>query len=363
MIAAAALALLLAQDPDDVVITKQVTLPNPGDVGIARALIQIPQERRETPKISPLNRMEFPFNIFGYGNGLDPQRGHELRFRIYSQQKKAEGDVAPLVARTLLRLWDFNYQRLSLEHSPRYRRLVDVYLCWGGTPGGEQRFTVDRENDVQRPVNTIHIYDLGTFTEPLEMAREVAHEYGHAAIPPVGGFKTPEDWANGYLGEKMYLRYLRDQISSGKLGSEDAMNATAEDLDGWVKENVDPLVAFAARNGPDEKLLAKTGSKAMDSYMGLVLYSETILPAPVFARSMVVIGSTKAKDYPDAVITAVTEKRTVSFDLPATMVGRNIWLPTGAKGKVTGATVKRRSGGWTLVIPKSRSVKLTNRLM
>lgn len=359
MLSALALAVLLRQG-EDIVIVKQLKFSNPGGVGLERTLLQVPDGQRPKAKISPLNRMEFPFNLFGYGNGADPTKGHELRFRIYSQRRKETGDEAEAVGRTLMRLWDYNYQTLQLDHSMRYGRLVDVYLCWGGTPGGEQRFTIDREGPEPRRTNTIHIYDLESFTEPVEMVREVAHEYGHAALPPVGGFKTPEDWANGYLGEKMYLRYFRDEIKAKRLDPADAMGATAEDLDPWVKENVDPLVAAAAKRGVDKKLLAKTGSAAMDAYNGLVLYAQSILPPKVFARSMVVIGSNDAEDYPGAILTALAEANTVQFKIPPSLVGKNVWLPTG-KGRLSGATVKRKNAGWTLVIPKSQSVKLVNR--
>ena len=51
--------------------------------------------------------------------------------------------------------------------------------------------------------------EIDTSKPQAEACRELAHEYGHAVLPAIGGFKSPEDWANGYLGERLFLRWLR----------------------------------------------------------------------------------------------------------------------------------------------------------
>jgi hypothetical protein len=195
-------------------------------------------------------------------------------------------------------------------------------------------------------VNTIYIYQIQNAKDPVELAREVAHEYGHATLPPVGGFETPEDWGNGYLGEKLYMRHLRDFSLSGAFGPADAMGATPEQLDRFVKREVELLSEKVWLNGPD-------------AYLGLALYAEEILPPRAFARSLQLIGSTKAADYPDAVILAAAEVETFAIVPPKSLAGKDVWIPLG-NGKLEGIKPIKRSGHWALVRPLTGVIRVTN---
>jgi len=72
----------------------------------------------------------------------------------------------------------------------------DVWLCTGGGGGGEQW----RSN--------LYFYHLETPRSSIEWLREVVHEYSHLALPAIGGYQSPEYWANGYLGERLLVRWL-----------------------------------------------------------------------------------------------------------------------------------------------------------
>jgi hypothetical protein len=71
-----------------------------------------------------------------------------------------------------------------------------VWLCAGGHSGGEQW----RSN--------LYLYDLDTPRSSIEWVREIVHEYSHLALPAIGGYSAPEYWANGYLGERLLVRWL-----------------------------------------------------------------------------------------------------------------------------------------------------------
>ncbi len=73
----------------------------------------------------------------------------------------------------------------------------DVWLCTGGQTGGEQW----RSN--------LYLYSLQTPRSSIEWVREVVHEYSHLALPAIGGYDAPEYWANGYLGERLIVRWLQ----------------------------------------------------------------------------------------------------------------------------------------------------------
>ena len=318
-------------------------------------------ERLDPPKISPKHKWMFEWICSGLGKASASDTQYQLRVRVFAQQKKEENDPGPMVARMAMRLWDYNLNRFNLQHKDIYDQgRVHFYLCFGGNPGAEQLFDEDEEQGNAKRVNTIYLYQIQNLKDPVELAREVAHEYGHATLPAVGGFKDPEDWGNGYLGEKLYLRFLRDMFLAKKITKDDVMGATLGQLDAFVKREVDPLAAKVGLNGPDIIYNVNgSGLPAMNAYLGLALYSSDILPTKVFARSLVLTGSTKASDYPNAVVAAAAEVETYVIDPPEYLKGKDFWIPLG-KGKLNGITPIRRSGDWALIRPLNGIVRVTN---
>ncbi len=359
-------ALVLGQQ--SIVSYSKTLLPNPFGK-LSRLMVQFdPENRLPRPQLSPKKfglgedrqPFEFDFSTFGLAHIDGDDTTLHCRFRVYEQERKQKNDVAFAVTEMLLRLWEYNYNRLKLDHSPLYDdQMVDVYLCWGGTAGGEQLFDIDPSLARNQKVNTIYIYDLPSFTDPVEMAREVAHEYGHASLPAIGGFNTPEDWGNGYLGERLFLTYLRDELAKDELKPQDAMGATAPELDKWVQKNVDPLVVASASSAPDLNVLGGTGPKAMNAYMGLMLYCSQLLPPTVFQRSLRLTGSQSAKDIPDAVVMAVEEPDTFTMKVPKILAGKAIWIPV-SKARIEGASVISSKRGWALVKPTGSTITLKN---
>lgn len=319
-----------------------------GTPNTPESMLILQQDKRlDPPKIGPKDKLQYEYTVSALGSSLPDSPGlHPLRFRVFSQVRKAQNDPAAQVARLSLRLWKYVFDRLKLDHSKVYNnQVVDIYLSWGGVAGGEQLFTEDIENDRPRKVNVIYVYDIASFTDPVEMTREITHEYGHAILPPVGGFKAPEDWGNGQLGEKLFMRWLRDDLKGARLAPIDVMGASVSGIDGWVKKNVDPLIQSVAINGPNFAALAGEGQPAMDAYAGLALYADQVLPRSVFARSLRLTGSTKAADYEKAVVEAVAQAGSVTLALAPAWKDKDIWAPLG-KGKIIGASVIKRTGDW-----------------
>ena len=315
--------------------------------------------RLEPPKYSPKKfgqdpePYEFDYEIDGYGKKSDADTKLDLRFRVFSQDRKEEGDVSPMAAQMLLHLWDLNYKKFKFDHLELYRNVVDVYLCWGGSPGGEQRMDIDW--DAEKPprqvkADTVYIYDLSSFTNPIEMAREVAHEYGHAVLTPVGGFVLPEDWGNGQLGEKIFLRWCRNEMAAGRLQPYDVMGATLPMLNAWLKKNVDPLILQNAENGPQYGLLEGQGQASMDAFTGLVCYADSVLGDQVAGMSLKLMASSSAKDYPAALLQACEQRERVVVETPEILKGKDLWVPLG-KGRITGATILKKVGDWALIRP------------
>jgi hypothetical protein len=275
---------------------------------------------------------EYPFMAKAYV----PRNGAQsLAFEIRAQSAAS----LPLVKRTgvmLLRLWQLCSTNIGIDHPIRYGSVVHVYLAEGGKAGGEQA--------VIGKLNCIYIYHVEDFTNPVEMAREVAHEYGHAILPAIGGFRSPEDWGNGFLGEKLFLSWVDDAMQSGELSAEDAMGAAPEDIRAWVAKYADPLSNRIWRSGPDGKLLAKTGAAAMNEYIGLMLYVSEAFPNRL-GRAMVVSGGQTAPSALQGVLDAVHERSDWTIDLPDHVRG-DFWVPIEKASQIQGATVvlKDRNG-------------------
>lgn len=361
-------ALAVARQATENIST--MDLPNPKGGPPRTELYWRPDDRLNPPKLSPKSfgvgdlkqRWEFDFDVLGFGIFPDSKGGAQkrARFFVYEQERKPKNDMAIAVTRMLLRLWEHLRDDLKMEHSRLTdRQCVDVYLCWAGPAGGEQLFERDPDLATTLTVNTIYIYDIPSFTDPVEMAREVAHEYGHATMPPVGGFKTPEEWGNGYFGEKMYLLYMRDELMAGKLGPEDAMGATGPQIDAWVKQHVDPLVSAAAGGPPDVAAMTSTGPHAMNAYMGLLLYCDELLPTPVFSQILAFMKSTDPKDIPPVIQMAIDRFPVIPLKIPSNLVGRAIWVPVSG-AKVVGAKVVQTKDGWAEIKPTGGEIKLVN---
>ncbi|CAN5435302.1 hypothetical protein BH11ARM2_BH11ARM2_09290 [soil metagenome] len=361
MIALAALLALQGQ-----YLFSEFALPDADGKPSHLLINQTKEKRAGGPKISPRtfgeppHKFEFDWVTGAYVENAQDPSYRDLRFRVYSQERKDKDDPAWNVTRMLLRLWEINRRDYTMDHNPLYNEgLVDVYLCQDGLAGGEQRFDVDDQQTPPAKVNTIYIYDLSSFSDPVEMAREVAHEYGHAMLFPVGGFLKPEEWANGYLGEKIYLRKISAKMAAGQLWPSDAMGADKDKLAAWVSKNVDSIVDPIALKGPRMDLVKTRGQASMNAYLGAALWVEEAYGPTVFARTMKLNGNADVSGYMEAVKLAVQEPDRITVNIPSRLAGKSLYLPV-ANAKVEGGKVLLRKDGWAKIQP-SGPLTIVNR--
>ncbi len=351
-----AFALLSTGQQGEETLFKRIIVDGP----LGKQTIQVvtPVERADPPRYSakkfgePPMPWEFDWTVGGYTKSRDGSQG--LRFELWSQESTKGSKRPEAVVRLLMQLFGYNFSRMRYDHANDFGQIVSVFLCYGGEPGGEQLFEVQHLPEEDRKLNSIYLYDLRSFTDPVEAVREVAHEYGHATLPPVGGFTEPEDWANGYLGEKLYITYLVDGLRKGTLVADDVMGATADGLDAWKKKNIDPLVADAAINGPRPALLAGKSKASMDAFMGLALWTSQIYKEKVLSRALTMNG-VDAKEFPASVVTAAEEPSITSLDIPAALRGKPVWIPIG-KGTLIGAEKLTVKDGWVRIKPTAPKV-------
>jgi hypothetical protein len=191
------------------------------------------------------------------------------RFAVHTSDRTGL-PLARRVARMLITLYGENHSRLHFDHP--YTETVDVWLTLaapasqGADAGGEQY------------KNQIYLYNVLADRQPVEWAREVAHEYGHYALPGVTGFKDPEEWANGVLGERLFLKWLRDDLRAGTLAPEDVPLATRAQIEEYVARQSLPLIRRMAqmRDAYDSAPLNRHDAAGMDSYTALALYIDAV---------------------------------------------------------------------------------------
>jgi len=307
-------------------------------------------------KTAPQGIADYRYVVVGYGSDPILKKQLGIRFRVYDTQNSEGGSRSEKASRLLLRLWDFNVQKLHLDHGNNYRQVVDLYFSEEGKAGGEQRMDNELVQGGVHQVNTIYIYKFDEILKPIEMVREVAHEYGHASLPPAGGFKTPEDWANGYLGERLFMLWLFDAYRSGDITADDVFGCSLDDIGAYLRANVRPLVTKVIENGPDFKLLAGTGQEAMNEYMGLVLYAEGTYDKDSFIRSLQQAGET-ALGYEEAMHTALVGSEAWVMNT-ASFVGKKIWIPLGRGMLVSGGKVVQKNKNWAQIQVTEKQVKV-----
>lgn len=341
MVSLAALGLILTLSSENSVEVKQRVEP-----------LEI---LKKSPLKFPPNNEPYVFEWLteGFGIPVRTESVPKLRFRIYSQDRKVHGELSEEVGNFLMALWKHTYTDYRIDHKPDYNKsCVDVYLCFAGDPGGEQLF----DDDPQAPkgasskVNTIYIYDLPSLKEPLEKIRELAHEYGHAVLPAVGGYEAPEYWANGYLGEKLFLQWLAKTKS-------EFFGVSPTQLENYAMKACGALTREGATNLPYGGYFVGTGKIHMDRYIGLMLWLNAILPPAVFGHAMKLMPSFNAKDAPKTVLEAIDTQASVKLTSPPEMVGKQVWVPFGTK-KLIGATPIQKNGGWALITLPASGLEL-----
>ncbi len=185
------------------------------------------------------------------------------RFAVHAP----DADSLPLAKRAgkmLLLLYGINHDRLRYDHA--FSQTVDVWLTRQNAPND----TGDIGGEQFR--NQIYIYNLYSERRPIEWAREIAHEYGHYALPGISGYTGPESWANGMLGERLFLQWLSDDLREGRLHADDLPFITPALLDEFLSRQTAPLIRRIARDGLEERQFGRRDAPGMDYYIGFALY-------------------------------------------------------------------------------------------
>lgn len=303
---------------------------------------------RDRPRRDPKYNVVYPYSV-GVNcleNVQDELTSGERRFEIFYQKKEDE-PLARQVGSVMARLHWLGHDYLGVTTG---RGGTQLWLSHTGTAGAE-------EAD-----GHLWLHAIGEQRAPAEWVRELAHEYAHAVLPELGPYSRPERWANGYLGERLFLKWmLHDNRQS---------DVWTEPIDGaaYVVNQVKPLTDLFLNEGPDSPRGALTNEDGMHFLIGQFMMLEAA-HGPVLLREMLGrIGSPSPRGLP--VILAASIRALTPAVLP---VQPAVFIPgvsSGAELTAAGSVRAQRaayrvylpSGEWVLAVegavPEGASVTL-----
>lgn len=224
--------------------------------GQLEGLLAIPS--RTTPAKDPRNGAEFAASVHVY---LSENGTMVRRFVVHAPDR----DALPIARRCGRMLaWLYAAARSRVGAAARGLRgaPVHVWMTRSGEAGGEQIR------------NNLYFYGLFDDRTGLEWVREIAHEYGHYLLPGASGYSQPESWANGVLGERLFIKWILEDLQAGTAGSDALPFGTRAELEEYRARQIAPLLARMQVDGPDSASLAATDRTAFDNFTALLLYAD-----------------------------------------------------------------------------------------
>lgn len=280
------------------------------------------------PVRDPKYNISYPFalKVLTVEDAQSPDSPPVHHFRIMYLKREDE-PLARLIGSVMARFYWLGIDYLGVPTSSK--SFITVWLAREGIPGGE-------ESD-----ENIWLFAIDTPRAPAEWLRELAHEYSHATLPTVGPFSKPERWANGYLGERLYLKWL--------LGDNRQTDIWTEPIDGagYLANQVRPLRERFLNGGPDHPDAQKIDAEGMDYLIGQVLALEAA-HGPAFLRETISrLGNPSIKGLP---VIYAAAARALPQGLP---IDPSVYIPNSVQGAETGegGVVRFLRAGYRFYLP------------
>jgi hypothetical protein len=291
------------------------TTPLPPIAANTAAVVLTPhRDQQRVIRTDPKYGWQFAVVCYGYFR-TEHLSQPELRFRIYAQQTE-DLPTAQKVCRLLLRLQELAWMKLRLQVNLQGERVLNVWLCRQGNAGGEQWR------------NHLYIYSIQEIQHPIDWLREVAHEFSHAIVPGITGYTAPEPWANGYVGERLFLTWLEPLVGIGQLTPEDVCGASLEDIRQFVRQRCIPLRNVWLNGGLPEHDFQRTDAVGMGTLIGLVLYVDSVYGSSMLRATFARLSEPEPKALWKAFTQAVRESERLEINVP--QGGGHVWLPAAS---------------------------------
>jgi hypothetical protein len=206
-------------------------------------------------------RFDRRYNRIAYVYG--PHRdvkGILLGMNVRVHYDKEDETMALRTARLVARFLRLHKEKFGHEAVfPRGTEVADIWLSQVGgrdeTTGGETWNS------------HIYVYSVQEDRTPTEWVRTLAHEWGHLTLPAARGFFAPENDASGYLGERLFFKWMNMEGTRNAV----ADGTTPALIKEYCDKQVTPLIDRFQESGPSSALLGKMTADGMDYYIGMAL--------------------------------------------------------------------------------------------
>ncbi|MES2461819.1 MAG: hypothetical protein V4671_14640 [Armatimonadota bacterium] len=211
-----------------------------------------------------------------------------LRLVTIIHHEPADLRMAQQTGRLIARLLRLHYEHFGRDATfPRDADIADVWLAPDTPPNGSDFGGETRDNQV-------YFFATGAPRSPIEWTRTIVHEWGHLTMNAARGFREPENDAGGFLGERLYLKWLR---ADKNLPVKTNDGVVPEGLDLYYERQISPLIARFSKSGPAVKVLSAMDQAAMDLYIGGVLASDTMHGSLVTGHALRSIEGIRPQDF------------------------------------------------------------------
>ncbi|MCA1595780.1 MAG: hypothetical protein LC772_05090 [Chloroflexi bacterium] len=322
--------------------------------GIDRS-IAAQEDRDVLPATDPLHGGAYRSAVRGLVYEQGAWRQH---FEVYYQE--GSGDLAHTIAVLLCRLYCYGEAHLAPYHAFLDPTRPDAGDDGSGTAVPLNRFYISNSGNAggAEDEGALYLLEAVHRRHPVELAREVAHEYSHLTVPGIRGFdgsRASEDWANGYLGEVLYTRWLGEDSNQTELPGGAVLQ--------WSEARCLALEGAFLKVGPG--IFSRPANHFWE-FEGALLYLGDLYGFPLLARvlafSQNTTGADTAQKIADALAGYPAAPVKVYGQLAALMLEGGRWVPYSAGSPCTllpGSAVRQyvylRRGDYHLKIEAAQS--------
>ncbi len=229
-----------------------------------------------------------------------------------------DADAARRTSRLCARLLRLHRERFGRDATfPRGAAESDVWLARSARPGEGAGHAPGVGGETRD--NQVYVFATGAPRSAVEWVRTLAHEWGHLTLPAARGFSAPEGDASGFLGERLYLKWLRAEMLAGKTPAPEDGTESAG-LNQYHARQIAPLIARFQAAGPGSPKLDGRDAGAMDLYVGAALAADEALGSALLGRGVFSVMDVRPRGLLAALRTAVARSVVVPVRLPA-------WVP------------------------------------
>ena len=231
------------------------------------------------------------------------------------------------VARLAARLLRLHKDRVGQEATyPQGEGVAEVWLTRGKAPRNARAAAETRANNV-------YLFDVAEPRPELEWARTISHEWGHLVLLAARGYTAPENDAAGFLGERLFLKWLREDLLALPRTSEDFCER--EGLQLYFSRQLAPLMARYSAGGPTDKRLKQLTTEGMDYYIGMALNADEVFGSKVLGFAIYHLEDTTPEALVNAIRNGVFLQTELRIKLPAWVpLAPDTYTLSGPPGKV-----------------------------